>query len=83
MLKHANRKDYSVIFSIFKAKDNRANLGTCLERFRKQVNMLQKVKLEGKSIKVFMFGDCEFLCAMYGISEANGNILSKISFIKK
>ena len=39
-VEHANGIDYSVIFSIFKAKENRANLGTCLERFRKQVNML-------------------------------------------
>ena len=77
-VRNPNRKDNSVVFSIFEAKDNRANLRTCLERFRKQINMLQRVKFDGRSIKVFMFGDYEFLCAMYGISGASGNNLVQL-----
>ena len=67
-----NRKENSVIFSLFEAKDSRSNLRICLERFKRQVQMLQAVKWNDKQIKVFLFGDYEFLCAMYGLTGANG-----------
>ena len=31
-----------------------------------------KIKWESKIIRIFMFGDYEFLCAMYGLSGASG-----------
>ena len=67
-----NSKENTVVFSIFEGKDTKANLRTCLERFRPQIRMLEKVKWMGKSIKVFMFGDYEFLGTMYGLSGSNG-----------
>ena len=67
-----NRKDNTVVFSIFEGKDSKANLRTCLERFKPQINMLHKVKWRNRSIKVFMFGDYEFLGTMYGLSGSNG-----------
>ncbi|XP_057290698.1 uncharacterized protein LOC130657379 [Hydractinia symbiolongicarpus] len=47
--------------------------------------MLQQVKYKESIFRVFMYGDYEFLCAMYGITGANGrhsclfcNITSKL-----
>lgn len=69
---HPNKKENTVIFSIFEAKDNRANLRICLDRFRSHVKKLQTVKFENRHIRTFMYGDYEFLCAMYGLSGPNG-----------
>ena len=70
-----NRKDNTVIFSIFEGKDTRSNLRTCLARYRPQISMLQNVKFQNKTIKVFMYGDYEFLCTMYGLTGANGEYI--------
>ena len=67
-----NRKENTVVFSKFEGKYNRGNLRTCLARYKQQIKMLQKVKYEKKTIVVFMFGDYEFLCIMYGLTGANG-----------
>ena len=81
-VRNPNRKDNSVVFSIFEAKDNRVNLRTCLERFRKQINMLQKVKFDGRSLKCSCLATMNFLCAMYGISGASGNNLVQTITLK-
>ena len=73
---HPNKVENTVIFSIFTQKDSRANLRICLQRFKAQISKLQSVKwVDGekeKSIRVFMYGDYEYLCSMYGISGASG-----------
>lgn len=71
-VRHPNSKENTVVFTLFEAKDTRSNLRTCLSRFAAQIDMLQRTKWKGKSIRVFMFGDYEFLCAMYGLSGPNG-----------
>ena len=71
-VENPNRSSNTVTFSFFYAKDTRANLKTCLSRFTPQINMLQKVKFEDRLIRVFMYGDYEFLSVMYGITGANG-----------
>ena len=71
-VKNPNRTENSIVFSIFEGKDTRANLRMCLLRFCSQVKMLEKVKWQEKKIQVFMFGDYQFLCYMYGLSGANG-----------
>ena len=65
-----NRKENSVIFSLFES--SRSNLQICLDRFKRQIQMRQAVKWNDKQIKVFLFGDYEFICAMYGLIGANG-----------
>ena len=35
--------------------------------------MLFNYKHRGKSIRIFLFGDYEFLCHMYGLTGAQGN----------
>ena len=71
-VQNPNRKENTVVFSIFEAKDTRANLKSCLLRFKAQVNMLGRTKWRNKKLRVFMFGDYEFLCTMYGLSGPNG-----------
>ena len=73
--RNPNRKENTVVFSIFEAKDNLTNLRLSLSRFKGQVRMLSKVMWENKNIRVFLFGDYEFLCAMYGLTGANGKNL--------
>ena len=72
-VKNPNRPSNTVVFSFFYGKDTRANLKTGLSRFKPHVAMLQKQNFEGKQIRVFMYGDYEFLTVMYGLTGANGN----------
>ena len=66
-----NRKENSVIFSLFEAKDSRSNLRICLDIFKREIQMPQAVKWNDKQIKkVFLFGYYEFTCAMYGLTGA-------------
>lgn len=71
-ISHPNRKENTTIFSIFEAKDSISNLRTCLGRYCSQIDMLQKQTWNQKTIRVFLYGDYEFLCAMYGLSGASG-----------
>ena len=67
-----NRGTNTTVFSSFNGKDTKANLKTCLARFKPHVNMLQKLKFEERTIRVFMYGNYKFLCVMYGLTSANG-----------
>ncbi|XP_065641217.1 uncharacterized protein LOC124812048 isoform X1 [Hydra vulgaris] len=67
-----NSKDNTIVFSIFEAKDYRVNVKVAMSRFEKQIEDLQKMKYKDNNIRVFVFGDYQFLCALYGISGASG-----------
>ena len=69
---HPNKLENTVIFAIFTAKDSRANLRICLNRYKSHIEMLNKQTWSNKSFRVFLFGDYEYLCSMYGITGANG-----------
>ena len=64
--------DNTVIFSIFEAKDSRADLHIRLERFKLHVNKLMSLSWTDKIFRCFMFGDNEFLSHMNGIIGAVG-----------
>ena len=81
-VQNPNSIENTVVFSIFEAKDTRANLKSCLARFKAQVTMLGKTKWRNKRLRVFMFGDYEFLCTMYGLSGPNGKIKVYKSFTR-
>ena len=74
-IENPNRKENTTICSIFEAKDSISNLRTCLDRFKREVNLLQTRKWNNFSIRLFMYGDYEFLCALYGITGANGKLI--------
>ncbi|XP_065667726.1 uncharacterized protein LOC136088017 [Hydra vulgaris] len=67
-----NSKDNTIVFSIFEAKDYRINVKVAMSRFEKQIEDLQEMKYKNNNIRVFVFGDYQFLCALYGISGASG-----------
>ena len=69
---HPNQINDTVIFSIMEAKDYRFNLLLCLERFKAHVTKFRMVEWKGRTFRIFLFGDYEFLCAMYGLSGAAG-----------
>ncbi|XP_057296019.1 uncharacterized protein LOC130624967 isoform X3 [Hydractinia symbiolongicarpus] len=68
---HPNKKENTILFSIFEGKDTTTNLRVCFERFRPQIKMLEQVKYKESIFRVFMYGDYEFLCAMYVLTGAN------------
>ena len=73
-LRNPNRKENTIVFSIFEAKNTRSNLRNCLARYKAQIRTLQRMQFNGKSISAFMYGDYEFLCVMYGMTGANGKL---------
>ena len=70
-----NQPNNTVMFSITETKDHRTNILLCLERYKAHIEQFRKVKWEGKTFRVFIFGDYEFLCALYGRSGASGRHL--------
>ena len=76
------------LISLVRAGDSTTNLHIALDMYREQVKELQGMVvkygkqnsaknislyvLRGRTIKVFMSGDYEFLCRIYGLSGASG-----------
>lgn len=71
-MKNPNSKENSMVFVMFEAKDYRSNLEIALGQYKQQIDELQLMKWKNRSIKVFMFGDYQFLCCVYGLTGANG-----------
>ena len=67
-----NKPENTVIFSITEAKDYKVNLTLCLERFKAHIEQFNKIKWQNKKFRIFLFGEYEFLCSMYGLSGASG-----------
>ena len=71
-MKSPNSKENTMVFSMFEAKDYRCNLEIALNMYHEQINELQLMTWKNREIKVFMFGDYQFLCNVSGITGANG-----------
>ena len=71
-VQHPNKPENTVIFSIMEAKDLRSNLILCLERFKLHIDKFRTIKWNNQDFVIFLFGDYEFLCCMYGLSGASG-----------
>ncbi|GFO15140.1 amine oxidase [Plakobranchus ocellatus] len=54
-------------------KDSRENMEMFFDSIKKQLNEVMDLVWESKAIKLFLFGDYDFLCKIYGISGANGS----------
>ena len=57
---------------MFNGKDTAENLRRALWHYRHQVYKLKKLKWMGKCMKVFLFGDYDFQCKVFGLSGAAG-----------
>ncbi|XP_047136315.1 uncharacterized protein LOC105850584 [Hydra vulgaris] len=67
-----NAKTNTTVFNIFEASDCKTNLKFSLSRFKSEIDLLQNTIWREKQIRVFLFGDYKFLCAIYGITGATG-----------
>ncbi|XP_067667443.1 uncharacterized protein [Haliotis asinina] len=69
-LSRPNSKHNTVIFNIFEAKDTRKNLEIALSPYCEQFKQLNGQTWHGKHLRIFLFGDYDFLSKVYGISGA-------------
>jgi len=67
-----NATSNTIPVMIFKEKDTAANLETALGQYRTQVEQLQGMIWQGKTIRLFMFGDYEFQTVNFGLSGSGG-----------
>ncbi|XP_065665062.1 uncharacterized protein LOC105850185 isoform X2 [Hydra vulgaris] len=67
-----NSKSNSIVLSTFEARDYRTNLKVGLSRYTLQVDEIQKMIWQNHNVRVFIFGDYDFLCSVYGITGASG-----------
>ncbi len=68
---HPNQPNNTVIvFSIHNAKYLRSNMILYLERFKAHIDKFSNVQWDGKKFLIFLFGDYEFLCKVYGLYGA-------------
>ncbi|XP_033641218.1 uncharacterized protein LOC117301380 [Asterias rubens] len=66
-----SRRDTSVI-CVYESSDTAPNLHIALEKYKEQVESISNTSWRGKKLVVFLFGDYEFLCRMYGLSGPSG-----------
>ena len=78
-----NAKENTVVFSCTTAKDYHHNLEQLTKLHTEQLNNLQNTQWNGKTIKVFLFGDYAFLCSLFGLSGQNGTHPCLWCLIKK
>lgn len=60
------------VFAVFEAPDTVLNLHIAFDRYIDQVDDLQGSEWRGKTMRIFMSGEYEFLCKMFGLSGASG-----------
>ena len=56
----------------FNAKDMHSNIDKVLSEYKNQIRQLQLMHWKEKKLRIFLFGDYEFLCKLYGLSGARG-----------
>ena len=65
-----NSKNNTFLISISNAKDTHANLKKIIEPFKAEVENLKKLTWENKRIRLFFFGDYDFMLKTFGLSSA-------------
>ena len=67
-----NSKKNTFIVGFAEVKDSFENLRVCMQEFEKDLKELENTVWKGKTIKIFYFGDYEFLTKIHGLSGAAG-----------
>ena len=67
-----NSKHNTLVVAMTKIKDNHKNLKRCMSILQPQLEELSNSEWNGKKIRLFVFGDFDFLSKLYGISGAQG-----------
>ena len=70
---YPNSKENTVAILCHDGRDYRCNLETILVPLNKEISSLQNATWQGKRLRVFMCGDYDFLCKVYGLSGARGS----------
>ena len=71
-LEAPNARGHTNVILCFKGKDYHSNLKKTLGPLKLQIEDVQKMVWKGKKVRVFMCGDYDFLCKMYGLSGSRG-----------
>ena len=71
-LNNPNSKHNTCLVLICACKDSPSNLRRLLHSYKEQLERLKTMTWKGKKIIVFLYGDYDFLCKLYGISGAQG-----------
>ena len=69
-VKEPNSKLNTFLLTMVACKDSHSNLKNVLKPYKKQIKDLQNTQWQGKQIRVFLFGDYDFLLKIYGLSGA-------------
>lgn len=69
---HPNSIQNTCVFAAFEGQDSKTNLHITIERYQGPVSLLQNNNWRQKSLRIFLSGDYEFLCKLYGLSGASG-----------
>ena len=71
-IENPNSRNNTIVFSLFQAKDYYDNMKYGLDRFIPQVRHLQSATWKEKKMRLFLFGDYEFLSKIMGLIGPNG-----------
>ena len=73
-VKHPNSKNNTFLVRTFEAKDNVENLKRVpgSDDFKQEIRALQSMLWRGKRMRVFLYGDHDFLCKTFRLSGARG-----------
>nr|XP_054755232.1 uncharacterized protein LOC129261193 [Lytechinus pictus] len=71
-VKRPNSLHNTRVIMLFPGSDSTYNLDVSLETIRCQIADLESMSWRGKTMKVFAFGDYEYLTRMYGLTGPNG-----------
>ncbi len=63
----------TIVVLAFSARDYVSNIQIALQPFAEDIKTLKRMIWNEKQIRVFLFGDYEFLCKLYGLSGACGS----------
>ena len=69
-LQNPNSKENTSLLAMVNCKDSPTNLRRILSPFKQQIADLRAMAWRDKRIKLFLFGDCDFLLKLYGIGGA-------------
>ena len=67
-----NSKTNTVVLAMAYVKDSYDNLSIIMSDIRYKLEDLSKLEWDGKTIKVFAFGDYDFYCKIFGLLGAQG-----------
>ena len=78
---HPNAVRSTVPFLVFSAPDSVDNFATAIKPYTAQIQQLQHLMWEGKSVRCTFGDDYELICACYGLSGVveNGHVFTAIS----